>query len=121
MYDNQSPTALDLRYTPGSDALLAPSHYKGTINAWISFSSIDVVPEVRIAYKKVQQALEARRGDLSFTYHWGKHIPRNEQWPVESFGRDVIREWKLERQKLLPSSEDMRLFSNDFTDKLGLT
>jgi tmRNA-binding protein len=114
-----SPTVLDLRYTAASNATLSPSKF-APISAWISFSSLDI-PTSRAAYQLVFKALEERRGDITFTYHWGKDLPLNDEWIEKSHGRQALQDWKRQRRLLLPTREMRRLFSNDYTDLLGLT
>ena len=115
-----SPTVLDLRYTAASNATLSPSKF-APISAWISFSSLDI-PASREAYQLVFKALEEqRRDDISFTYHWGKDLPINNEWIEKSHGRQALQDWKRQRRILLPTRAMRRLFSNDYTDLLGLT
>jgi hypothetical protein len=69
----------------------------------------------------VQRALEENHGKISFTYHWGKVLPQNKEWAEKSHGQAAVRQWKMQRELLLPTPAMRRLFSSDYTDALGLT
>jgi FAD binding domain len=113
-----SPTVLDLRYTAPSSATLSPSKF-APISAWISFSSLDT-PHSRVAYEIVYKAFEERRNDIRFTFHWGKELPLNNKWVEKSHGQ-ALSDWKRQRAILLPTREMRHLFSNHYTDSLGVT
>jgi hypothetical protein len=99
---------------------LATSRF-GDISAYVEIASIDL-PETRELYQRVMGALEASRehDGINFTYHWGKVLPLNDEWIEKSYGLAVVTEWKMQRARLL--TPQMRyIFSNDYTDTLGLT
>jgi hypothetical protein len=76
------------------------------------------------SHKLIQKALEERRDSMGveYTYHWSKVLPENGQWAETSYGTETITKWKNERANFLGNTpEALHLFSNEFTDTLGLT
>jgi hypothetical protein len=118
VHEYPTPSSIEIRFVKSSKATLATSKF-GDISAFVEIASIDI-PETRKFYQTVMDALEDRRSDgINFTYHWGKVIPLNDYWIERSYGV-ALTEWKMQRAILL--SPHMRfIFSNDYTDTLGLT
>jgi hypothetical protein len=68
---------------------------------------------VRIAYFVLQDT-------ISFKYHWGKVILINKEWVERSYGSN-LNDWKVQRARLLTTTEMQKMFSSDFTDSIGVT
>jgi hypothetical protein len=118
VYEYPTPSCMEIRFVKSSKATLATSRF-GDISAFVEIASIDI-PETRKLYQRVMDALEDRRADgINFTYHWGKVIPLNDQWIEKSYGT-ALEEWQAQRSKLLTPHMSY-IFSNDYTDALGLT
>jgi FAD/FMN-containing dehydrogenase len=119
LHEYPTPSCVEIRYVKSSKATLATSRF-GDISAYVEIASIDL-PETRELYQRVMDALEDSRDDgINFTYHWGKVLPLNDSWIERSYGLAVVTEWKMQRARLL-TPQMSYIFSNDYTDTLGLT
>ena len=106
------------RYLKKSNATMAQSIYED-ISVCIGMNSFDS-PETKRTYRKLFEALETRRDDFRFTYHFGKVVAMNEEWVERSYG-EALDEWKMQRHKLLETRIMRHIFSSEYTDSLGLT
>jgi hypothetical protein len=122
MYKYPTAATINVRYVKCSSTIpMALAKFGSETSAFIDLPGIDSV-ETRATYRRIQQVLENHRNDgLSFTYHWGKFNPDNDDWIEKAFGATVLNDWKNERATFLETAETLRLFSNDFTDLIGLT
>jgi hypothetical protein len=106
-------------FAKGSNATLAPNQYEGT-NAYIELGGIQWLDSF-LLYRHVIEALEIRRKDsgLQFNYHLSKHNPEDDDFMSAAFGA-AWSQWTSGRAGFLTASEQ-RLFSNDYTDLLGIS
>jgi hypothetical protein len=106
-------------FAKGSKATMAPNHYEG-ITAYIELGGIQWIDSL-LMYGKVIEALENRRqaDGIQFNYHMSKWNPEDDDFMHAAFG-DAWTQWTAGRAAFLTESEQ-RLFSNDYTDLLGIS
>jgi hypothetical protein len=118
LHDYPTFVQVNLRYVRGTRATMGFAKYDG-INAMIDLPAADI-PPTRVAFRKVQEVLEANRENIDFTYHIGKYLmPGNEDWVHKSYG-DAAVVWMTQRERLLKTSEERDMFANRFLEEYGL-
>lgn len=58
---------------------------------------------------------------IPYAFHWGKMNDLDDAKVRARYGQQRVDDWLRARRRLLPSPELRRIFSNAFTDKLGLS
>jgi FAD binding domain len=118
LHDNPTFVQVNLRYVQGTRATMGFAKYDG-INAMIDLPAADI-PPTRVAFQKVQEVLEANRDSIDFTYHIGKYLmPGNEDWVHKSYGEAAV-DWMTQRERLLTTTQEREMFSNQFLEDYGL-
>lgn len=109
------PLIIALRYVQKTDGYLAFTRFDPgcvlDIDGLDAPASHDVLKRVLVAFDKA---------GIPYTQHWGKINGLTKKRLAVGYGDNIAR-WKLGRARLLPDPSEQFVFSNDMTDRLGLT
>jgi len=107
------PAIFALRFIKKSNALMAFSRFEHTC-----VFEIDGVRNQKMTdyIKRIPAIL--RQNNIPFTFHWGKDNPADQAMIAEMYGASLTL-WINQKSKIMNSPE-AAMFSNDYTDHLGL-
>jgi hypothetical protein len=113
----KAPAIVAMRFVKSTRAILG----------FTRFSPVTAILEVDGAFSSgttmAQQAVwaELAARNIPFTFHWGKVNNLDALSVRRCYGEERVRRWIDSRHKLLDTPELRRVFSNMFTDRLGLS
>ena len=115
MKDTSIPGVIGVRFMKPTNATIGFTHF-APLSCTIEIPSL-VSDATTKGYQKIFNALD--NAGIMFTYHWGQegdYTPAR----VQAMYGDALQTWLDSRAKLLPTTAQQNMFSNDFMARCGL-
>ena len=110
------PLLISVRYVKGTAALLGFTRFDATCVLEIdAISTQDTRKFLNTLWKNLDQV------GILFTLHWGKLNSHLTKSRVRNMYGDAVDQWKASRVELMEEADIGKVFTNEFTKKVGLT